>query len=184
MRGKDELRADLQKRRQAFVKKQSSVTFKIRPEDWARLNDKIGQLSSVAGYAAFRDEPDIASLLGRLGQSRTTGLPFMDEGSEIMAFRVWSAGDTLERSPFGFRQPLTDSPLLIPEAILVPVVGYDRALNRIGHGKGHYDRALLQLPRSLKIGIAWSVQEVDAVPADPWDVPLDAVLTEREWIVR
>ena len=44
------------------------------------------------------------------------------------------------------------------------------------------DRAFARYPDAVKVGVAWSAQELGMVPDDPWDVPLDAVLTEREWI--
>jgi 5-formyltetrahydrofolate cyclo-ligase len=55
---------------------------------------------------------------------------------------------------------------------------------RLGQGAGHYDRALSVLDNCTSIGVAWSVQQANILPTDPWDVPLDAVLTERSWIIR
>ena len=55
-------------------------------------------------------------------------------------------------------------------------------MRRLGQGAGFYDRAFARLPAALRIGLAWSVQEVDILPADPWDAPLHAVVTEKEWI--
>ena len=55
-------------------------------------------------------------------------------------------------------------------------------MNRLGQGGGYYDRALARFPEALRVGVAWSAQELDAVPADPWDLPLDMVLTEVEVI--
>jgi 5-formyltetrahydrofolate cyclo-ligase len=53
---------------------------------------------------------------------------------------------------------------------------------RLGQGAGHYDRALSLLDQSIAIGLAWSVQNAPALVSDIWDVPLDAVLTEKSWI--
>jgi 5-formyltetrahydrofolate cyclo-ligase len=70
--------------------------------------------------------------------------------------------------------------------VLVPLVLGDRQGNRIGHGKGHYDRALAHLREGgdvFTIGIAWENQ-ISEIPiaADPWDIPLDAIATPAEWI--
>jgi 5-formyltetrahydrofolate cyclo-ligase len=75
---------------------------------------------------------------------------------------------------------------LAPDLVLVPLVFGDRKGTRIGHGKGHYDRALAHLrdagPVST-IGIAWEIQmSGHDLPADPWDVPLDAIATPAGWI--
>jgi 5-formyltetrahydrofolate cyclo-ligase len=66
------------------------------------------------------------------------------------------------------------------------LVAADRRGTRIGHGKGHYDRALSHLRKGgevFALGLAWEPQILsDPIPADPWDVPLDAIATPREWI--
>jgi 5-formyltetrahydrofolate cyclo-ligase len=62
------------------------------------------------------------------------------------------------------------------------MLAYDDRLIRLGQGAGHYDRALSVLDQSIAIGLAWSVQFTFALASDIWDVPLDAVLTEKSWI--
>lgn len=109
-------------------------------------------------------------------------LPWLAERDTPMLFREWRPGDPLEMSTSGFTQPLPTTLEVAPTIILLPLVGFDRSGNRLGQGAGHYDRALERLPDALRIGIAWSVQEAENIPADTWDVPLDAILTEREWI--
>jgi 5-formyltetrahydrofolate cyclo-ligase len=83
-------------------------------------------------------------------------------------------------------QPAGSADALAPDTVLVPLVAGDRAGRRIGHGKGHYDRALAHLREGgavFTIGLAWEHQILDgAIPADPWDVPLDAIATPGEWI--
>jgi len=88
----------------------------------------------------------------------------------------------MEQADFGFLQPLPSAEICNPDLILTPLVGFDRSLNRLGQGAGYYDRAFAALPDSLRIGIAWSIQECDGLVPDSWDMPLDAVLTEKEWI--
>lgn len=65
------------------------------------------------------------------------------------------------------------------DAILMPLVGFDRRGNRLGMGAGFYDRSLagLRRPKPWLIGIAFDCQETECLPADPWDVPLDYVVT-------
>jgi 5-formyltetrahydrofolate cyclo-ligase len=71
-----------------------------------------------------------------------------------------------------------------PDIILTPLLGFDHLLHRLGQGAGHYDRAFAALPGARRIGVAWSVQHVDPLPTDPWDVPLHAVITEQGWFER
>jgi 5-formyltetrahydrofolate cyclo-ligase len=63
-----------------------------------------------------------------------------------------------------------------------PLVGFDRSGNRLGQGGGFYDRAFAAFPSARRIGIAWSVQEVDMLPVDSWDEQLHSVITEHERI--
>jgi 5-formyltetrahydrofolate cyclo-ligase len=90
-----------------------------------------------------------------------------------------------EAGPWNVLQPPASAPALSPDVVLVPLVLGDRAGNRIGHGKGHYDRALSHLREGrtiFTIGIAWEMQiSAEPIPADPWDVPLDAIATPAEW---
>ena len=69
-----------------------------------------------------------------------------------------------------------------PDVIVAPLIAFDRAMNRLGQGGGYYDRAFARFPDALRIGLAWSAQEIDMIPADPWDLPLHMVMTEVELI--
>jgi 5-formyltetrahydrofolate cyclo-ligase len=83
-------------------------------------------------------------------------------------------------------QPAAIAPPIVPDLVIVPLVLADRSGTRIGHGQGHYDRALAHLREAgpvFTIGIGWDAQIVDEpLPRDPWDVPLDAIATPKEWI--
>jgi 5-formyltetrahydrofolate cyclo-ligase len=82
-------------------------------------------------------------------------------------------------------EPSPQSEVVEPDVVLVPLAAFDRAGHRIGYGAGHYDRTLAQLRASkpvVAIGLAFAVQEIEAVPALPHDVGLDYVLTEDRTI--
>ena len=86
------------------------------------------------------------------------------------------AGDAVEQGPWAVLQPRLDAPSVFPDLVLVPLVAIDCKGTRLGQGKGHYDRVLEGLRRhgALLIGVGWPVQLIEAaIPADPWDVPLD-----------
>jgi 5-formyltetrahydrofolate cyclo-ligase len=93
----------------------------------------------------------------------------------------------MEAGPWNVLQPSAEADALAPDLVLVPVVLADRHGTRIGHGKGHYDRALAHLREGghavRTIGIAWEHQIAqEPIPADPWDQPLDAIATPAEFI--
>ena len=72
--------------------------------------------------------------------------------------------------------------------ILLPLLGFTRSGQRLGMGGGYYDRSLAfrieQAAPPLLIGVGYAFQELDCLPGEAWDVTLDAVVTEREFIVR
>ncbi len=182
MPSKLELREFLRNDRQSFVKNKLnsfSQSFSNRSEWTTLLEGK----TCVAGYSPVGSEADPTELLEMAHASGiTTALPYLSDREAKMEFRAWSPHNPLERAPFGFKQPVSAAPCVSPDLILMPLVGFDRAMNRLGQGAGHYDCALACLPDARRIGIAWSVQEVSSVPTDSWDMPMDGVFTENEWI--
>jgi 5-formyltetrahydrofolate cyclo-ligase len=182
--GKPELRAEALARRRAYAR---SLTPGVRAE----LETKLAEIvlthligaRIVAGYHPLRDEISPYPILARLGEGQRSALPWFLDRDARMIFREAPA---VEPSPWGVLQPSADAEALAPDTVLVPLVAGDRRGTRIGHGKGHYDRALAHLReggRVFTIGLAWEEQILDApIPADPWDVPLNAIATPREWI--
>jgi 5-formyltetrahydrofolate cyclo-ligase len=181
---KSDLRTKIRKQRQDFVKQHNVFEIDLAKSDVTFLLGRIARASCVAGYLPLGSETDVTNLMQYARTSGvSTALPHIPGRDGQILFRQWAPGDAIEAAAFGFRQPLAESPECVPDIILTPLVAFDRACNRLGQGKGHYDRAFAAHASALRIGVAWSVQEVQALPADPWDVPLDAILTEREWIV-
>ena len=137
----------------------------------------------VAGYHPMRDEISPYPILDRLSDEQTAALPWFADRDAKMMFREAPA---TEAGPWGVLQPSADAEAVAPDLVLVPLVMGDRQGNRIGHGKGHYDRALSHLRISglvRTIGLAWELQvSEELIQADPWDVPLDAIATPQEWI--
>jgi 5-formyltetrahydrofolate cyclo-ligase len=137
----------------------------------------------VAGYRPIGGEADpaplerVATVAGCI-----LALPRVEDRATPMRFLAWSPAVPLETGPLGLQQPPGDAPELIPDIILTPLVAFDQAGGRLGQGAGYYDRAFTLHPDSWRVGVAWSIQEVPRIPVDPWDVPLDAVATEKEWI--
>lgn len=182
MTDKKKLRTDIRKRREEFVK--SQLNF---PDVSLGLPDSLKSLfrsaNVVAGYVKLGSEVDPSDLISAaVDMGRTIALPCLIGRATDLVFRKWQPGDPMEQADFGFMQPLPSAEACNPDLILTPLVGFDRALNRLGQGAGYYDRAFAALPDSLRIGVAWSIQECGGLVPDPWDMPLDAVLTEKEWI--
>jgi 5-formyltetrahydrofolate cyclo-ligase len=136
----------------------------------------------VSGYSPIRSEIDPVPLMRVLaGQGARLALPAVMARGKSLAFRAWSAGDRLMLGPLGILEPSPAAAELIPDIMLVPLAAFDRAGHRIGYGAGHYDYTLAHVRKMkpiIAIGVAFAVQEIEAVPALPHDVALDYVLTE------
>ena len=100
-----------------------------------------------------------------------------------MSFRFWNYKDPLHVSTFGTLEPLSTNKKIIPDLVIVPLVAFDNHLNRIGYGKGYYDRMLQKINRIKKkavfLGIAYSFQKCQKVPVNKHDVKLDYIFTEK-----
>lgn len=182
---KPELRAQALARRRDFARALSpSLRGELEEQLARQVMPRIGNATAIAAYYPMRDEIDPLPILEALAAAgHVTALPWFAGRDAHMMFRVAPADAV---GPWGVLQPSADAAAVQPEVVLVPLVAADLACNRIGHGKGHYDRALANLRESgsvRTIGLAWDVQILDvAVPADSWDIPLDAIATPDRWI--
>jgi 5-formyltetrahydrofolate cyclo-ligase len=147
------------------------------------LLDSLGP-ASVALYRAIRSECETQSLIERLWATGVeTGLPAVVD-SDTLVFRHYGPGDQTVAAAFGTREPRPSARPIVPDLIVTPVVGFDRAGMRLGYGRGYYDFAINRLrdagQRPRLVGLAFSVQEVETIPAESHDVRLDFVVTEEE----
>lgn len=138
---------------------------------------------SVAGFMAVRGELPVLDAL-QSAQARGAAIALPRALAGVLTFHRWS-GEPLTTSAFGIPEPDPALPSVAPSALdvlLVPGVAFTRVGARLGQGGGYYDRVLAG-PRGFTIGVAWSFQVVDAVPTDPWDQPVDALVTESGWVL-
>lgn len=176
------LRAELRERRRAHVgaipEAQRGLLFRRPPAAVVQLiPDKavIGLYHEMPGEAPAMH---YARWLFELGHR--VALPWFADRHTPMAFREWSnpfVEELLEPDPFKAMQPKSDSPLLVPEILFCPLLGFSAEGERLGYGAGHYDKWLAAHPPSMAIGLAWDAQLIDHLPTEPHDVRLDAVIT-------
>lgn len=177
---KQAIRRQARAARDAFV---ASNPIALSPP--AAITDRFAPGVIVAAYLSIDSEADPAPLVASArAAGATLALAHVEARSAPMRFLEWREEEALVAGPFGLTQPGPDAPEVAPDIILTPLVAYDRALHRLGQGAGFYDRAFARYPDAWRVGIAWSAQEVAAVPTDPWDVPLHALLNEHEFLER
>ena len=140
----------------------------------------------VALYLPHDGEVDLRSLLkqARKGSRKTFYLPCLQPDKSLL-FAPWQPGRPLRPNRFGIGEPVTYTrrKAVALDLILMPLVGFDAAGNRLGMGGGFYDRTLKHIRHRpgppLLVGVAFEIQRCPALPHADWDVPLDRILTER-----
>jgi len=132
----------------------------------------------VSAFWPLGDEIDLRPLMHMLhDQGHPVVLPVTPKRGLPLTFRRWRPGDVMETERFGTMRPIGEE--LTPDFLLIPLLAFDAAGRRLGYGGGFYDRTLAGLPGRFRLGCAYAAQQVDEVPAGPYDMWLDAVATER-----
>ena len=179
---KDELRKTLRAARKAHVEALPDAVRGLlfhRPP--APLLARI-PLQAVIGlyHAGPWEAPAAAYARFFRDAGHVIALPFFADRGTPMTFRHHTdpyAQDDLEVGPFGILQPAAEADPLVPEIVFIPLVGFTADGARLGQGGGHYDRWLAEHRPMLAVGLAWDAQVCEALPTEPHDLALDAVVT-------
>ena len=122
-------------------------------------------------------------LTALLEQGREIVLPIVAGPGLALQFRQWTLEDDLVPGPLGTANPGPDRQECRPDIMLVPMLAFDRTKYRLGYGGGFYDRTIAGFRDArhqfIAIGVAYAGLEIAELPKDPWDQPLDAILTEQ-----
>ena len=148
--------------------------------------------AKIAGYWAVRGEVPLNLAVARLSaRGRHYFLPVLDESApRMLRFAEFSTGTALLPNRFGIPEPreATTLPAEEMDLVLLPLLAFDARGNRLGTGGGWYDTTfsfLREQPRParpLLVGVGYAFQQVDALPAESWDVPLDFIATDTALI--
>ena len=179
---KSELRRSLRKARRDHVAAQPAsiraLLFKRPP---GPLLELIAEDAVIGLYHAAPDEAPAASYARFFFErGHRIALPRFSDAGSAMTFAVHEdpIGESdLVEGAFGLKQPREDAPLIEPDCLVMPLIGFTARGERLGQGGGHYDTWLAAHPGKVRIGLAWDVQLVDSLPVEPHDQPLNAVVT-------
>ena len=184
------LRNTLRKRRSA-IPATSRIAAAIAVADHLLRMPAIQNAKTVAGYWAIRGELPLHSLMTRLNAQTRYCLPVLQTDGTLH-FAPWIVDDPIVANRFGIPEPANTTVLLEPDAldvVLLPLIGFTRNGDRLGTGGGWYDRSFAFRRNAgappLLVGVGFSSQQIDmdsdvSMQAQEWDVPLDAIVTERE----
>ncbi|HTQ32551.1 MAG TPA: 5-formyltetrahydrofolate cyclo-ligase [Stellaceae bacterium] len=146
----------------------------------AQLQNIVAQLPGVLGiYWPFRAEFDPRPLVDALAAAnRQVALPVVVDKKGPLEYRAWAPGEKLIAGVWDIPIP-EKRDVVIPSAVLAPLVGFDTACYRLGYGGGYFDRTLAELnPRPLAIGVGLAAQEIVTIHPQAFDIPMDMIVTE------
>lgn len=144
----------------------------------------------IACYMAADGEADLAPLMQRAWQmGKTVYLPVLNgPHKQSLFFAPYQEGDVMDLNRYRIPEPAVPARERVMarelDLVLTPLVAFDGLGNRMGMGAGYYDRTFAYLQhrqywlRPRLMGVAYSFQQVDRLPAQPWDVPLFGIITE------
>ena len=184
---RQQLRRDMRRRRRAL----SPAEQRAASQRFAnRLSSSLifRRARHIGLYLAADGELDpLPALLGADNARRTLYLPVLPKHADaVLHFVRWTPGEALVANRFGIGEPAMRGRRLTPlwrlDLLLLPLVAFDIAGNRLGMGGGFYDRALAALPRQPKrphlAGVAHHFQKAETLPLAPWDQPLSEIITD------
>lgn len=177
--------------KEAIRRRARNLRDALSPEntsDWSReicasLLQVLDGESPVMVYASKEREVNTRALISRLLERGTeVVVPIIEQKGCRLRLSYLHDMATLSPSTFSVPEPIGHEIPADPadvEVVIVPMMAFDRRGHRLGYGAGYYDRFLSAHPHMKKIGVAFSCQETDSIPADENDVCMDVIITER-----
>lgn len=173
--------------RERLVKARLEIPAERRRELGQRISASLGEAIGdpsglvVSAYWPFRGEPDLRGLLKDIiaggGQA---ALPVVVEKGHPLIFRTWRPKDPLERGVWNIPVPAEGAPVVVPDVVISPVIGFDRQCYRLGYGGGFYDRTLAALRNRPRVfGVGFSVAAIPTIFPQSHDIPMDCIITEE-----
>ena len=173
------------KLRKKILKIRENINAKNIKTDFRKIlnllkKEKITK-KNIGGYYPVNFELDDLDILKEFEKIKfNISLPKIKKNFD-MDFYNWSFSEPLKINKYGIPEP--DSKILVyPDVLLVPLVAFDKKLNRLGYGGGYYDRLIKKLTKKkkiLKIGLAYSEQKINKVPINKQDQKLDYIVTNK-----
>lgn len=177
--------------KEAFRKKIASLKKEYTAEDFFHKSEEVLSVLEITGvfqqakniciYNAIHGEVATQTLIQKWGTQKNFYLPVVDRSNLI--FRKYTPETLFETSKLGIQEPLginyTDFKKI--DLVIVPGTAFDRKCNRLGRGKGYYDRFLSQI-NATKIGICFDFQLFDSIPTDDKDIQMQMIVSENDLI--
>lgn len=177
---KKQLRATLRQRRGALLPAAQSraainvAQLTVSLPQWARAKH-IALYHAADGEIGTQCIAQLARDEGKLIYLPVIG------ANRSMTFAKWQTDQPLQSNALGIPEPTPSAETCSAaklDIVFLPLLGWDKHGGRLGMGAGYYDRAFADIEGPTLIGLAHQVQEVDEIPTDPWDIPLESIVTD------
>lgn len=176
--------------RQSLKEKISHLTVQQRAGYSETIKKTVLSLPDITGcqhcalYASLPTEVETRSLLSSLKKiGIQCYLPAIQD-NRVLTFHAYSDNDSLIKNAFNILEPdqslYPAYPIHQLDLIICPLIGFDQQGYRLGTGGGYYDTTFQDYPALKKVGLAFNCQIVEQLPIEPWDLPLDMVITETK----
>ncbi|MEO9781946.1 MAG: 5-formyltetrahydrofolate cyclo-ligase [Sedimentitalea sp.] len=135
----------------------------------------------VSFYWPIQDEPDLRPLMNELCETGVDiALPLVETRAAPLVFRRWTPQTRMVRGHWNIPVPPSDAPIVMPDLVLAPLVGWDSDGYRLGYGGGYFDRTLAAVTRKpIAVGIGFQSSKLATIYPQPHDIALDLILTEQ-----
>ena len=166
-------------------KSKSKKSININPSNiYSYLEKKNYNLKIIGGYYPSNHEINDLEILNYFfKRGSTISLPKIKKNNQ-MEFYKWYKNDPLLINKYGIPEPETTN-RVYPDILFVPLVAFDKKLNRLGYGGGFYDRyiqKISKIKKAVKVGLAFSFQKLKTIPVNKHDKKLDIIITDKEII--
>lgn len=189
----DKLQTEKKKMRAAILALREAMPPAARSAASRAIIDKVrglpqyAEATVVLTYMGFGSEIETQSFFERIiADGKIAVLPRVDRASQTLMLHAARSTSDLLTGKWGIREPRADAPTVSIDEIdflLMPGVAFDRFGNRLGYGRGYYDKLLsIADPALTRVAAAFSCQIVEAVPVGPTDQRIDCIITENEII--
>ena len=176
---KSEIRKKILGIRKNYQVKNKKINFK---EILNILKERKIKKKIIGGYYPYNYEINSIHILEKFEKKKyRISLPKIRKNSQ-MDFFQWSFKDPLTINKYGIPEPISTK-IQYPNILLVPLVAYDKDLNRLGYGGGFYDRYIKKIRKKkdvITIGFSYSFQKIKQIKINNHDIKLDFVLTNKE----
>jgi 5-formyltetrahydrofolate cyclo-ligase len=180
------VRAFRKTKRAALLARRGALALADRNGHADRVTQRLLAAVDLRAYGALgfywpiRGELDLRDVASRhVEAGGTAALPVVVVEGAPVEFWQWHVGAAMQRGFWNIPVP-AERRVVRPDALLIPLVGYDAAGYRLGYGGGYYDRTLASLePRPFCIGVGYDDAELATIHPQPHDIPMDVIVTER-----